>query len=250
MTSDEVEKAFSFNFNNLSDSAEKSLNDMLLFDVKNGSRGESPSTASMSSTSSLSPCAFPFLEDSNALETLQDKTSSPSERRLDYELLNVLCASGGSAFADLWRIAWMKDGYSTAYSKYDQILMNLSPRTLVTNTRPDEDEAHCKRLKSGQGTCQSFRGVVLLVSKQERVKEAVPASEPNLRVASIGAMSTHDERLLKAKELRSKPGKMSLVEESSPQPQFAKAVRSSVSTRRKEAEKKHLARIARARCRG
>jgi len=77
----------------------------------------------------------------------------------------------------------------------------------------------------------------------------MPALNPDLCAGSVDAMAAHDKRHLKAKLLaESKPSKMLIVEEATPQA-FKEAVgTSSVSNRRKQAELKHLARIARARC--
>mmetsp|Transcript_26868 Transcript_26868/g.55003 ORF Transcript_26868/g.55003 Transcript_26868/m.55003 type:complete len:131 (+) Transcript_26868:461-853(+) len=127
--------------------------------------------------------------------------------------------------------------------------MSLEATTLVNTIRPNQDEAHRERLTSGQGKCQSFGGVMPLKPKQECVAHAMPALNPDLCTGSVDAMAAHDKRHLKAKLLaESKPSKMSLVEEATPQAFKEAAGTSSVSNRRKQAELKHLARIARARC--
>jgi len=145
------------------------------------------------------------------------------------------------------RLWWMLEGTRAAYGEYDFILVFLEPCPLFNTIRPDADEQHRHRIESAKGMVQSWAGSVTLVRKQDRVEEGVPALSPQLSYGSVEAMAAHTDRLQKAKRMAEKAGKMQLVEEALPQPNFKKGVSCSVLSRRQQAEEKHRARLARGR---
>jgi hypothetical protein len=145
------------------------------------------------------------------------------------------------------RLWWMLEGTRAAYAEYDVILVFLEPCPLLNTIRPDADEKHRRRIESAKGMVQSWEGSVSLVLKQDRVKEEVPVMSPQLSYGSVEAMAAHTDRLQKAKEIAEKAGKMQLVGEALPQPNFKKNVSCSVLSRRQQAEEKHRARLARGR---
>jgi hypothetical protein len=145
------------------------------------------------------------------------------------------------------RLWWMLEGTKAAYSEFDFILVFLEPSPLLNTIRPDVDEKHRNRMEGAVGKVQSWKGSVSLVRKQDRVEEEVPALSPQLSYGSVEAITAHTDRLQKAKGMVEKAGKMKLVEEALPQPNFKKGVSCSVLSRRQQAEEKHRARLARGR---
>ena len=163
----------------------------LLFDIKNkiqdksqAASCESPSTASLSSTDSLSPVSgldedfawWPEVETSSISSLGEAATTVTQGCCLGNQFISALTddvLDPWNTFAFLKFSAHFKDGYRSAYSQWDQNLMSLEATTLVNTIRPNQDEAHRERLTSGQGKCQSFGGVVPLKPKQECVAQAV-----------------------------------------------------------------------------